>query len=111
MWTTLAGLSQVANCAGIQCAGMSLQVDEFDRIERFGAGADGMGAILTFFAVKTTVTPGDAVQSLVLTVSGVVMASIAAGLVQPGVGVFFYLLHTAVAVSALHAVLAGHDIS
>ncbi len=101
----------MAHGAFIQRAGVALQVDELQRVFRLVRLGDGMRAVMTGFAIYATVPGGLAIQRRVLVVFAIVMAGIAARLVQPGVGVLFDLLHGAVAAGAVQVVLAGHDIA
>jgi hypothetical protein len=53
--SSAAGRGQMANRALLQGAGMPLEIDEFNRIPGFSAGGDGVGAIMTTFAVNAAV--------------------------------------------------------
>ena len=45
------GLGQMANRAGVQRAGMPLQLDELDRVVGFAAGRDSVCAVVAGLAV------------------------------------------------------------
>lgn len=77
----------MANTALLQCAAVSLQLDEFNLIIGLGAGSNGMRAVVAGGAVKTTMILGHAVKGLILIVEAVIMTGITAWLVQPGVSI------------------------
>ena len=77
-------LGQVTDGAGIQGAGVSLQINKLDCIARLAAFCNRVGAIVAPFAVHSVVSFGLAIKHLVLA-SGDPMAGVAARLIQPGV--------------------------
>lgn len=110
MRTTTGWSSQVANRASIQSACMSLQVDELYCVSWLSAGRDCVGAVVAGFTVDPAMAFGHSEQRLILLIYWIFVAVITARLIQPGIGVFFDFIHSAVAICALHIVLAGHYI-
>ena len=95
----------------VKCPRMPLQLDELDRIVRFPAPCDGMGAIVAGLAIQATVSQRMAIQRLGLRIARAMAGGVvAAWLLQPGVGILRYSLHIAVAAEASHPLL-GHDIA
>ncbi len=83
----------------------ALELLEFDRVVRLTAFGDSMRAVMAAFAVDPAVTGREAVErrGLLEGRSGsVLMAGVAARLVQPGVGVLRHVGHCAVTVNAVH---------
>lgn len=70
--STTVWIGQVANCAGAQRTGMTLQVDTFDRIAWLSAGGDSMGASAAYLTILyVTVTRGqNRTKRLIITVGG-----------------------------------------
>ncbi len=54
----IAGLGYMANSAFVQCARVSLQIDEFHSIPRLAALGNGMRTVVAGLAVDTAVTGG-----------------------------------------------------
>ena len=95
----------VANGAGIQGTGMSLQGDELDGVSGLGAARDGVCAIMAGFAIDATVSRRKPIESVILLEAIIGVAAIAARLIEPGIGVLGDLGQSAVAVNACHSPL------
>ena len=69
-----------------------------------------MGAVVAARAVNAAVLLRETVQCLILLVgAAVAICIVTARLIQPGVRIFLDLLHTSMAVQAIHLVFIGHD--
>ena len=111
MRTLASWIGQVANCALFQSAGITLQIFEFDRISRFSAGGDSMGAVMASLAIYTSVPLRESIKVIILFVPGLCVAVITARFVQPRFGVPADFIHAAMAVRAAHLVFSRHHIS
>jgi hypothetical protein len=51
VWGFTPWVGQMANCTGLKCAGMTLQIDKLDAIQRFAAGGYGVCTIVAGLTV------------------------------------------------------------
>jgi len=102
----------VAYRAGLQSIVSALQIQKLDAVIGLASGRNSMGAVMAARAINTAMLLGEAVQRLILLVGAAVAVGIVtAWFIQPRVRIFFDLLHTAMAIQAVHFVLDGHNIT
>ena len=98
MWTGLRRRRSVADRARIDRPVVPLQLEELQAVfVRQPAGRDRVRTVVAGFAEETSVTLGHAIERLILIEVAVVVAGVAARLVQPGLRVLRDSLHITVA--------------
>ena len=111
MRTHASRIGQVADGTLIECASITLQVYELDRISRFGTGCDGMGAVMASLAVDTSMPLRHPVEGVILFITGFRVSVITTRLLQPGFRILADLFHISMAVRTAHQIFGGHHIT
>ena len=100
----------VAHGTGVQRARVSLPGEELETVILLSAGGDSMRAVVAPGTIDPTVLSGQPVQRLILVVVAAIVAActVAARLIEPGIGIVGYLAHRAVTVDTVHSLLRHH---
>jgi len=91
------GLGHMTHGAFIQRTGITLQIDELDRIGRFGTGRDGVRAVVAGFTENAAMTGREPEQGIILSVTRLSVTGIAARFIHPGAGIVLDLAHRSMA--------------